>query len=58
VRITDTIAYIGRDFEDAIKVGLIQREDLPGDIKKVLGNTNGTMVYKLVQDLDPKLAWF
>jgi dGTPase len=51
VRITDTIAYIGRDFEDAIKVGLIQREDLPGDIKKALGNTNGTMVYKLVQDL-------
>jgi dGTPase len=54
VRITDTIAYIGRDFEDAIIVKLIKREDLPAEISDVLGNTNGTMVYRLVEDLIQK----
>ena len=30
VRVCDIIAYIGRDIEDAITVGLIKRTDLPG----------------------------
>jgi dGTPase len=51
VRIADTVAYIGRDFEDAIRVGLVTREDLPQAVRQVLGNSNGTMVYRLVQDL-------
>jgi dGTPase len=51
VRICDTVAYAGRDFEDAIAVGLIRREDLPAEIKEVLGDTNGMMVYRLVEDL-------
>ncbi len=51
VRITDTIAYIGRDFEDAIIIKLIKRDDLPAEIAEVLGSTNGTMVYRLVEDL-------
>ena len=51
VRITDTIAYIGRDFEDAITVNLIERNDLSGEIAEVLGDTNGTIVYRLVEDL-------
>jgi dGTPase len=51
VRIADTVAYIGRDFEDAIRVGLVTREDLPKGVRQVLGNSNGTMVYRLVEDL-------
>ncbi len=51
VRICDTVAYIGRDLEDAIVVGLIQRSDLPAEVREVLGNTNGTIVYRLVEDL-------
>ncbi|MCP4665687.1 MAG: HD domain-containing protein [Deltaproteobacteria bacterium] len=51
VRITDTISYIGRDIEDAIRLGLIERGDLPDDCKRVLGDTNGTIVYTLVEDL-------
>lgn len=51
VRIADTIAYLGRDIEDAITLGVIKREDLPTECTKVLGNTNGSIVYGLVTDL-------
>ena len=51
VRLCDTISYVGRDFEDAIEVGLVGRNDLPEPIARILGTTNGTMVYRLVEDL-------
>ncbi len=51
VRITDTIAYIGQDIEDAIRIGLIQREDLPSECAEVLGNDNGKIMETLVRDV-------
>ena len=51
VRLADTISYIGRDIEDAIELGLVQREDIPPLCQQVLGQTNGTIVYTLVADL-------
>jgi dGTPase len=51
VRLADTIAYIGRDIEDAIILRLISRDDLPKNCQDVLGSTNGTIVYNLVTDL-------
>ena len=51
VRMADTISYIGRDLEDAIRLGLVKRSDIPGTCKKMLGQTNGTIVFTLVTDL-------
>jgi len=51
VRISDIIAYLGRDFEDAIKLRLIQRTDLPMQISEVLGNKNSAIINTLVTDL-------
>ena len=51
VRISDVIAYIGRDFEDAITVKLIRRDDLPSTITHTLGNTNDKIINTLVLDL-------
>jgi len=51
VRMADTISYVGRDIEDAIRLGLIHRSDLPEDCRHILGETNGTIVYTLVEDL-------
>ena len=51
VRIADTIAYIGRDIEDAIRLNLIERSELPRDSVECLGNTNGTIVFNLVTDI-------
>jgi dGTPase len=51
VRMADTVAYIGRDIEDAIRLGLIRRTDLPAACARVLGDTNGTIVFNLVSDI-------
>ena len=51
VRISDTIAYIGQDIEDAIRIGLIRRSDIPEDLRKSLGSTNGEIIDTLVKDV-------
>ena len=51
VRMADTVAYVGRDLEDAIRLKVVRRSDLPTDVAKVLGDTNGTIVYNLVTDI-------
>ena len=51
VRLADTVSYVGRDIEDAIELHLITRNDIPAQCRKILGSTNGTIVYTLVQDL-------
>lgn len=51
VRMADTISYIGRDLEDAIRLKLIERADMPEVCVKRLGNTNGTIVFNLVTDV-------
>ncbi|THB76195.1 MAG: HD domain-containing protein [Desulfobacteraceae bacterium] len=51
VRLADTISYIGRDMEDAVRLDLIKREEIPGQCQAILGSTNGTIVHHLVTDL-------
>ncbi len=51
VRVSDIIAYIGRDIEDAILVNLINRADIPEEITEVLGNKNSSIIDALVEDL-------
>ena len=51
VRMCDVVSYIGRDIEDAIRLGLITRDDIPDACGAVLGNTNGQIVYTLVEDM-------
>ncbi|NYT04864.1 MAG: HD domain-containing protein [Methanomicrobiales archaeon] len=52
VRFADTIAYIGRDLEDAREVGLIGSEDIAGaGWAAVLGHTNREIVDTLIWDL-------
>jgi dGTPase len=51
VRMADTISYIGRDLEDAIRLGLVTRDQMPDACKQLLGETQGTIVFNLVTDL-------
>jgi dGTPase len=51
VRIADKIAYLGRDVEDAIQARLIGTADIPADLKKNLGKTNGQIIDTLVMDV-------
>jgi len=51
VRMADTISYVGRDIEDALRLGHIKRSQLPKKSVEILGNTNGTIVFNLVTDV-------
>lgn len=51
VRISDIIAYIGRDIEDAIRMGLIKEEDIPIEITSVLGTSNANIISTIIDDL-------
>ena len=51
VRLSDVLAYIGRDIEDAIKVGVVKRSDIPKDVTAILGNNNSVIVDTLIKDV-------
>ena len=51
VRMADTISYIGRDLEDAIRLGLVTRDQVPEESRTLLGQTQGSIVFNLVTDL-------
>ena len=51
VRISDIIGYIGRDIEDAIRLGKINREELPSEITDVIGSTNKEIVNTIIMDI-------
>ena len=51
VRISDIIAYIGRDIEDAIRMGVISEEEIPIEISSVLGVTNREIINTINVDL-------
>lgn len=51
VRISDIIGYIGRDIEDAIMIGKIDRSDIPDEISSVLGITNREIINTVILDI-------
>ena len=51
VRFSDQIAYLGRDFEDAARLGIVSKKDIPDICTKVLGTTNGEIINTLVEDI-------
>lgn len=51
VRISDMIAYLGRDIEDAVRLGVIKKTDLPKEITEVLGSDNRSIVNTIINDI-------
>lgn len=51
VRISDVIAYIGRDIEDAIMLGKLERNKIPKKIVSILGNNNRDIINSIVLDI-------
>ncbi len=51
VRFSDSIAYLGRDFEDASRLSIIDPADLPPIVRQRLGRTNGEIINTLVNDI-------
>lgn len=51
VRISDMIAYLGRDIEDAILLNNFNRNTIPPEITNLLGNNNSSIINSIVLDI-------
>lgn len=51
VRISDVIAYVNHDLDDAIRAEVIKRSDIPKDITRLLGNTHSERIDNMVRDV-------
>ena len=51
VRISDLIAYIGRDIEDAFRIGILKYSDIPKEITSVLGKNNSEIINTIINDI-------
>ena len=51
VRLSDKIAYFHHDMDDAIRAGILTEEDVPKDIRDVLGNTTGERLDRFIHDI-------
>lgn len=52
VRFSDSIAYLGRDYEDARRLGILDgAPPLPLEVRKMLGDRNSTIINTLVNDI-------
>lgn len=52
VRFSDRIAYLGRDIQDAVEIGLIENaSDVPVNCKEVIGTKNNVIINNLVVDI-------
>ncbi len=51
VRISDIIAYVGRDIEDAVRLGVIKEKSIPKEISEVLGETNKDIINRVILDI-------
>ncbi|MEW5806257.1 MAG: deoxyguanosinetriphosphate triphosphohydrolase [Acidobacteriota bacterium] len=51
VRISDVIAYVNHDVDDALRARMISPEDIPRDIRSGLGETSPKRIDTLVKDV-------
>ena len=51
VRVSDKIAYMGRDLEDALQLKIVKEDELPEKISRVLGISNSEIINTMVNDL-------
>lgn len=51
VKLSDRIAYINHDIDDAIRAGIIKEVDLPQDCLEILGKTHGERINTMILDI-------
>lgn len=51
VRLSDKIAYVNSDFDDAIRAQILSEEDIPLEIRKVLGFNTRSRLDSLIHDI-------
>lgn len=51
VKYADRIAYINHDIDDAIRAGIIKKEDLPKDCIEILGESHGIRINTMILNI-------
>lgn len=51
VRLSDKIAYIHHDMDDALRAGILKEEDVPLSIRSVIGSTTGQRLDHFIHDI-------
>ncbi|MFI3208160.1 MAG: deoxyguanosinetriphosphate triphosphohydrolase [Eubacteriales bacterium] len=51
VQLSDKIAYLHHDIDDAIRAGIISENDVPGDLRDTLGETTRMRLNTLINDV-------
>jgi dGTPase len=51
VRVSDIIAYVNHDLDDALRAGVMKRSDIPKNIIKTLGDTHAKRIDTMVKDV-------
>lgn len=51
VRLSDRIAYINHDIDDAVRAGILTEDDIPLDIRQVLGDSKSSRIDTLVSSV-------
>jgi len=51
VRVSDIIAYVNHDIDDAIRAGLLDEKNIPDSIISSLGKTNSERISTMINDL-------
>ena len=51
VKYADRIAYINHDIDDACRGGILSVEDIPGDLREILGDTHSERINTMVMSI-------
>ena len=51
VRLSDKIAYIHHDMDDAVRAGILKESDVPLEIREILGDTPNKRLSRLIHDV-------
>ena len=51
IRLADRIAYINHDIDDALRAGILRHEEIPQELRAVLGNGHGERINTMVSSV-------
>lgn len=56
IKFADRIAYINHDIDDAVRAGVLKNEDIPAELRGILGDTHRKRIDVMVRSLIRKTA--
>ncbi len=56
VRLSDKIAYVNHDIDDAVRAGILQEEEIPKELYQILGRTYRERLDRMIHDI-VKNSW-